>query len=168
MLIVSTLLFGGYILLKKNASPTFKRYYLLGWIACSFLFPLISIETENAPITSVSAFIYEDNTALFSQPVVEGVELPVVSTESLEEKPIVSSHVSASFSWQALGLICYSLIAFFFLSRIVMSYYQIIKLKLNATQVMVEDNLCYEVQDNRFKGASFFNWIFILRFGSAQ
>lgn len=161
MLLVSALFFAGYLLLKRHTGPSILRLYLLGWLCCSFLFPLVSIELESAPVSSVSILMEERKAPVpieleYSDMAPNQSKLAIADQDQVEK-----SQSTKPIDWKWIAAISYLLVSVFFLLRILIASFQIFKLKARSKEVYVDGKVCYEVQKDSFKGASFFQWIFI-------
>lgn len=163
MLLISVTFFLGYKLIFHHSTPTFRRWYLLAWLVFSFAFPLITIEIPvSSPVmsSSVEDFVMDSGTPLFQEPLetissAQDFALVETSTPAEKIKP------EAPINWVLLISIGYSLVSFALLLRIGLGYFQIWRLKRNASSFTHEGRTVFEVCNSTFKGASFFNWVFI-------
>lgn len=163
-ILVSASFYGGLLIIKNHTTPTFKRFYLLIWMICSITFPLISIESDQAPQITIEKTITdasnrpepnyelkEYHDLLRSEGVIQ------YSNESLKSKEVSS----ASINWSWVGIIAYLMVTIFFLIRIVIGMIQIFRLRKNAIRLEEQNGSLFQVNNPEFRGASFFRWIFI-------
>lgn len=164
MILISGTFFLGHKLIFRYSAAHFRRIYLLAWLSCSAVFPLISLEV---PISSPLSVITAEELGAVSSPIASIAPPGIVeANQSQFTSPPTSSSIAASeqvtsFNWQLLVAVGYSLVALILLLRIVVGYFQILNLKKSASVNSHYGNRVFEVSNPSFKGASFFNWVFI-------
>lgn len=164
LLFVSAVFCVGYIIIRNHTTPTFKRFYLLAWIICSVTFPLVTFKSEASPTLSVHKAVSEaaqrpsPNVNLKQLHEVEALNVP---HKDVDSKSVVESQMDAEVDWISILATGYSLVAGFFLLRIIIGIIQIFRLKLRSQNLETDNGLVFQVKDPEFKGASFFNWIFV-------
>ncbi|MEO9871105.1 M56 family metallopeptidase [Ekhidna sp.] len=162
MLFVSLFFWLIHLLLRKHTGPAFRRFYLLGWLLFSVLFPLTSIQTRRAPDMNLGTLVSESiGTA---EPNNEDLINDILIGKEFEEsniQPILNNNSSNVIEWTSIFFIIYIAISFFFMMRILLGLFQIFSIRRNAISSLEQGIRIYEVPDKSFKGASFFNWIFI-------
>ena len=88
MLLVSATFCVGYLIIRSHTTPTFKRAYLLIWMALSVTLPLISIEFEQSPDITLSKVIQQSTERpSFSLPLDDVLVEDVAHPDQISEKP---------------------------------------------------------------------------------
>ncbi|MEM9897484.1 MAG: hypothetical protein AAF789_14070 [Bacteroidota bacterium] len=167
--LVSMVFFLVYQVIKQWTSPVFKRYYLIGWMCCSSFFPLMSFESRSVPYPSISDKV-EDMPLLqedYSQVLIdsdkdvtdEQVEIKQGSAPELKVQD--QGKDSLSLSRAEILILLYLLGVTFLGCRLITGVFQIWRMKVNAKKLLIDDTRVFVDQNNKVRGASFFNWIFI-------
>ncbi|MEP1033754.1 M56 family metallopeptidase [Ekhidna sp.] len=162
-LLASSIFYLVYLIIKDHTTPTFKRFYLLSWMVFSVSLPLINIELDRLPNLSVTKIMSESSIQPKPKPDLKFNQ----NNESFEEgvkdsKTVILSNNESQteVNWRLVFSICYLVISVFYLIRIIIGIVQIIRLRL-VSSVLPDENSVFQVNSSSFKGASFFNWIFI-------
>ncbi|WP_421764491.1 M56 family metallopeptidase [Ekhidna sp.] len=163
LLISSSLFYLGFLIIKNHTTPTFKRFYLVAWLVFSVSFPLISIQSDQYPSVSINQIVIEASNR--PQP-----NLVLKESQSSESSPDLSVNQNAAavandakneIDWIMILQTGYLIVAGFFMVRMIIGLFQIVMLKSDSKPVKENGLIIYQVNNPKFKGASFFGWIFI-------
>ncbi|MEP0984059.1 M56 family metallopeptidase [Ekhidna sp.] len=163
LLISSSIFYLGYLIIKNHTTPTFKRFYLIAWLVFSVSFPLISIQSAQYPSVSINQIVIEGSNR--PQP-----NLVLKESHSSESSPDLSVNQNAAavgneakneIDWITILKTGYLIVAGFFMVRMMIGLFQILKLKSGAKPVKENGLTIHQINNPKFKGASFFGWIFI-------
>ena len=164
LLLVSAAFCMGYLIIKNHTTATFRRFYLLAWMIFSVSFPLITVESSGSPNTSIRQMVQESYDR--PQPNLElkeyyELELSGKAQEEATTDAVSDKMVSKKTDWGWYLMVVYFLVAGALLLRTVLGIVQIFRLKRGATRLPEFDGSVFQINDSKFKGASFFGWIFI-------
>lgn len=154
----------GFLIIRNNTTPTFKRFYLLVWLISSIAFPLIEVEFEQSHKVGVSQLIEEQTI----RPVPMQEKIENFQSRQMEDQnwsyysdvkdKQTEEDSNAKVDWISVLKIGYGMVTLFFLIRILLGVFQIVKMRFASTRSKSGIHL---IDDPKFKGASFFKWVFI-------
>jgi len=167
-LIVSVLFFLGFRLIRNHTTPRFKRFYLIGWMVFSVLFPLVSLDTFTFHSSLITSSMQEERTTPTAN---ELEESPMnnytfngpsnFSSRSDLEAAIKVNEKKSKLGQEQVILAIYLTVTLSLFGRILLGLFQIWRLKSISTKSELHGHEILEVNDRKFTGASFFSWIFI-------
>lgn len=163
-LLVSSVFYLGFLIIKNHTRPTFKRFYLLAWLIFSIAFPLISFESEQSLDMSVSRIVRDASQRPAPKAAINHDQIltqPDLDLQSIESIKSTGSVANSKGSWLMFLIGGYCLISALLLGRIILGIIQIFRLKANSERIETSLGYVFLVNKSTFKGASFFKWIFI-------
>lgn len=134
------------LLFQRDTFFRFRRYYLLGALLFSLIYPLL-------PVFDVSGLLPQKQYAEASVAVVEVGDV-VAHMVELDEV------AGASFNWSALLIAIYSAGSAFFLFKILFQLVRLVRFRLTA-EVRSHNGISYRQLVNKHAPFSFFKWIFV-------
>lgn len=169
MMLVSGVCCLCYWFTKNHTTPLFRRYFLIVGLVASFTFPLLKIPSPAAVPVQLDQMVSYEANPLFDQPAtMDGIDQMDERFNNENKKSIKAGAPATSIDWPVIAATGYAVIALFFLIRIVLGIVQINVLRKEATLRTHNGGYYYEVDQPEFRGASFFNWIFIGKNVSAE
>lgn len=167
-LLISTLFFVIYLLIKEQVTPQIRRVFLLCWLLSSSIFPLISIEGYQYPVAYLSHDAFETKAVDHEFKVVDSIypEMNWQYTDPAQTSDIQQVVPKAipskkQFSFQSLLLAIYFLVAGVLFARFLYGLIQILVMRKKAEKILINGRQILKVNQSEFTGASFFQWIFI-------
>jgi hypothetical protein len=161
--VASAILYFGFLVLSQHTSVRFRRIYLLGCLLSSLVIPLTGLHVSSPvmlPIQTAEVAVkaIEQQPQLAVVPVGAAGQKPVSEVAVVE--PVVTPFAPNIFEviWWA-----YLAVAIFFVFRLVVSVYSIVRLSTKATLYRSDQGTFFVVDKDTFTGASFFKLIFIGR-----
>ncbi|UII21370.1 M56 family metallopeptidase [Fulvivirga ligni] len=161
--LTSSILYLGYLAIKRHSSPTLLRKYLLAVICLSVLFPLLSFHLNGPDLATnlqlTNAYDSPMDLEITSREPVEMHEtLPAIHTDSPPVSEPNKEHTRSLTDWLAIG---YCIIAFIFVLRIIIAFLSLWRLRLRAKPAQYQGFTYFIVNVESFAGANFFKAIFI-------
>ncbi|MDW3193804.1 MAG: hypothetical protein R8G66_15640 [Cytophagales bacterium] len=168
-LLISTLFFVIYLLIKEHATPQLRRVFLLCWLLSSSIFPLISIEGYQYPVAYLSHDAFERKEVDHQFKAMDGltpqnppqISIPVQTSANQQVVPKAAPSKDKNFSYQSLFLILYFSIVGLLFARFLFGLAQILMMTKKAETIRIDGRKVFKVNQSGFTGASFFQWIFI-------
>ncbi len=168
VIIVSSIFYLGYLGIQRHSRATIRRFYLLGWLFFSILFPFFSINTTAIPTVSIHRnFVIDSEQESYENPLFQAESAVSPSIEKSPDPTFSYGQLgnredkSSGFDWNILFISIYSCVALFFIARMLLGIFQIWKLKKASFKTDLNESVIYELVNSNVKGASFFGWIFI-------
>lgn len=160
--ILVSLFFLVYTILKFSLSIRSRRVLLLCLLACAIIIPALEIDliTSGMPLR-----------LSFPQPIPADfipVRGKIVSSESTAEEPITTTKYfetkkigSTEVNWVRILTLGYTLLVVVLLGRLAYGLLSVFKLKSKSKRCSKGDIIYYETRDSKLLGASFFNLLFL-------
>ena len=151
-----------FYFIRKRSTPFFKRYFLLASILFSIAFPFITIDTPTSPPLQIEEVVIASSRSL----PVQGNDVAIQDLSYVERNELKQGYFQTvpkqeSFNLMNMIAIGYGAVALFLLMRILVGFAQIFRLRKAASNKTSELGNYYLIEESKFRGASFFNWVFI-------
>lgn len=151
-----------FYFIRKRSTPFFKRYFLLASVLFSIAFPFITIDSPASPPIQLEDVVTSNSPVLSELEDYGGQqEFSYVETDSSRQGSFQVQTQQESFDLAKMLMAIYGAVTVFLLLRILVGIIQILKLRRTALIKVSDLGHYYLIEKSKFRGASFFNWVFI-------